>query len=386
MAVFPNQKPSQKVYFMGDNLMEKSKRATNMELLRIISMIFIVALHYVTFGQLFTSTSAGVIYISKAIHAFTYCCIDLFILISGWFYKSESRFSIEKATQKTVFLWLKVFFYSIILFAVFLLSKSIKPYAGLFIETFAPITCNAYWFLSSYVILIFLIPFIDKIISTITLKQHLEIVSLILLFVCVPATIFPKNWLIDEKEGYSFVWFICLYIIGAFLKRVYGKFKGSKCWFLFGYIIFSLSIFAYWFIVKALCEKVGVGDRSDRVYRYTSLPVLLAAVCLFEFFARVNINSEKISKLILKFSNVTFDVYIIHCYELMGGNLFQNILHCKDYINSKFMPLHFVICVVIVYLGCSLFAIIRAELLDKPFKKLSDKAGYVVKKLESKIF
>lgn len=358
------------------------KRFANMELLRIVTMFLIVSLHYVSYTDILSS---GNVYIARMIYAFTYCCVDIFVLISGWFFSKSNVIGFKKATEKSVFLWLKTIFYSIVMFVIAVVVLKQKIYPDLLIETFLPVTCSAYWFLTAFICLLFAVPFLDKLINSISTNQHKLIVLAIIMMFCVPATFFPDNWLMDKSEGFSLIWFLCLYLIGAYLHRITDNIKQSKYLFLIGYFVCCLLIFAYFVIVKKLCLKLGITDRSVRVYRYTSLPVLASAICLLLFFAKIDIKSPKAEKIILSFSSVTFDVYLIHCYELMCSHLYVDILHADKYYNSPFLLLHFIGSALLIYVAATVIGLIRSKLLDKPFRFIAEKSGEFVDRIEHRI-
>lgn len=356
-----------------------------MELLRILAMIFIVSVHYVSANSVVTTYLDANEFIARIINSCTYCCVNIFVLISGWFYKPSREITISKPVEKATFLWLKTIFYSITIMLIYSAATKSFPSKNTLIESFIPITCKAYWFLSAYIVLLFVSPFLDRLINNISCREHGLAVILIVALVSIPSTFLPEKWLIDIQEGYSVLWFVCLYIIGSFLKRISDRIKISKHMLLIGYFIAVASFMAFFFTVKYLCLKIGTDDRSIRVFRYTSLPSLVSAVCLLLFFAKVNIKSDKATKFICAISSVTFDVYIIHGYELMGINLYSNLLNGKEYVSSPYMILHFVACVAIIYTGCTVVGLIRAKILDKPFKAVAHFAGEKAGLLENKI-
>lgn len=345
-------------------------------------MILIVSQHYIGFNSVSYSSLNGNEIFARIICAITYCSVDVFILISGWFYKKTNQIILSKSVEKATFLWLKTVFYSITIMLVYSVATSSFPSKNTLVESFIPITCKSYWFLSAYIVLLFISPFLDKLINNISIREHGLAVMLIVVFVSIPATILPSNWLIDTEEGFSVIWFVCLYFIGSYLRRVSDKIKISKYAFLIGYFIAVALFIVFYFVVKYLCLKLGTDDRSTRVFRYTSLPTLVSAVCLLIFFSRINIKSDNVTRIICKISSVTFDVYIIHCYELLGTNLYSNILNGKEYIDSPYMILHFIVCSAIIYIGCTVIALIRAIILDKPFKAVAHFAGEKIKSLK----
>ena len=93
-----------------------NKRYYSLDILRIVSMIMIVILHYCTFGyQITKNDSVG----NNApllwfIYGLCYVAVNLYVLISGYFL-CESKFQWKKVLKLAVEVW----FYSIIIGAIF---------------------------------------------------------------------------------------------------------------------------------------------------------------------------------------------------------------------------------------------------------------------------
>lgn len=360
------------------------ERLANMEIPRIISMILIVSLHYFTLTGVENRTGFN-LYIAQGILSVAYCCVNIFVLLSGWFYKSDGSSTFKKSVTKSAYLWSKTVVYSFLLIIVLFVVTKKPPYLGQFKEAVIPVSSRAYWFLTTYIVLALLTPFIDKFIGTLSYREHGFIVLLSVVILSVPATFFPKKWLIDNNEGYSIIWFVALYIIGAFLRRYSQKKQRPKYVYVIGFAASCLTAFVYWIVVRKLCAVLHFTDRSTRVFRYTSLPILVAAVCVILFFSQVRIKSKTVNKIVNEVSSVTFDVYIIHCYKLIGANLFINVLKCDRFYDSPFMILHFAASVLLIYLSCTAIGLIFKAVFGRPLKKFSEKIGTLFDSLRIKI-
>ena len=87
--------------------MEK-KRLSNIELLRIISMIFVMLIH-VTYALDRKNNSMVDTSLCVIVQWITMICVDLFVLISGWFGIQFTVKGIVKLVYQTVFLSLFAF-------------------------------------------------------------------------------------------------------------------------------------------------------------------------------------------------------------------------------------------------------------------------------------
>lgn len=361
----------------------RKSRQANFELLRIFAMVLIVTQHFVGATGLLEQPSGIMLYAARFMYSFTYCCVDIFVLITGFFYRKEnspSGISLAKPAEKGSLLWLKLIFYSWLVFFVAVVCLHQKPSANLIVETAIPFTCKAYWFFSAYILLLFIQPFLDKLINKITTKEHLIAVGLILLFVCLPSTFFPYNWLADTLEGFSIFWFVCLYFIGAYIKRVFDKLNKNKFLDLALYFASGALIFIYFIVSRYLCEKLSISDMSLRIFRYSSIPVLAEAIFIFLFFAKVNIKRARISKLILTCSGTTFSVYLLECCEIKSYWL---ALFSVENIGSLCeFAIKMLIYIPVTFVSFTIIAFIISLVTDKLFIRISRIIGAYIAKLE----
>lgn len=100
--------------------MENIKRNYNLDLLRIISMIFVVVLHCCGHGNLLNNVSAfsanGLFL--RIIDSFAYVAVNCFVLISGYFL-CTSKFKL----RKLVVVLVQAIFYSVAIFALISIPK-----------------------------------------------------------------------------------------------------------------------------------------------------------------------------------------------------------------------------------------------------------------------
>ena len=93
----------------------KTKRLNNVELLRILSILIVLMLHYLSFGG-FLSKYTKLRFDSIVVWFFeslSFIAINYYVLISGYFL-IKSNFKLEKLFQ----LCLKVLFYSIFIYVI----------------------------------------------------------------------------------------------------------------------------------------------------------------------------------------------------------------------------------------------------------------------------
>ena len=98
---------------MNNNTSQKKQRELNFELLRIVSMIMIVTLHY--WGKSGFLDSADYktsgFYFAWIIRSFSFCAVNCYVLITGYF-MSQTEFKISRLIKT----WLTVWVYSVVIY------------------------------------------------------------------------------------------------------------------------------------------------------------------------------------------------------------------------------------------------------------------------------
>ena len=162
------------------DLMISSKKDKNIsyEILRVVSMLMVITLHYLVKGGLLreslvgASASEGVFWFLEAA---CLCCVNVYVLISGYFL-TESNFKIEKVIR----LWGQVLFYSILVLLVLAVTGVVdyKDFLNLheLLFYFCPVTMGHFWFATTYLIFYIVSPFIHKMNKLISYYINIKLV------------------------------------------------------------------------------------------------------------------------------------------------------------------------------------------------------------------
>ena len=293
--------------------MKEKTRQGNMELLRIIAMLMVVILHYLGKGQAVTSMTEDTGILNLCLWFFEAMCIvtiNLYILISGYFLV-DAKWKISRLVS----LWLQVMFYSAGVPVVCLvLGIGEVGKWGLYdwINVLFPIQMEHYWFMTAYVVLYLLVPVLSMGIKQMTRKQHELVLLGLLLFFSVPKSILPVG-IPTDRFGYDYGWFVCLFMIAAYI-RIYGiPFLSNK---RRGFAVYILSITGIWgisFLCGVLSRKgLPLMYAMDMLYCYNHILVLTASVGLFYVFRYMEIPQGKITDMICKVAPYTLGVYLLH--------------------------------------------------------------------------
>lgn len=341
-------------FFMKEKniiLKDRSERNSSFELLRIISMLLIIAHHYSVHGgfNFYTLPFSLKLYFVQCMQMGGKLGVNLFVLISGFFLcKSKFRW------QRIVRLELEVLFYSVIiglLFHIFLPER--ETLFGLLRE-FRPVFYRSYWFYTAYFEMFLISPFINRFIEKISKEMFRHLIIVItLLWVLIP--LMPKS---------DFLWFVLLYLWAAYIRNFPEDFrhKASSC------VLTGLVSFFFIFVYVFVCDKFGFREHFADFLPQDSILIFVSSIMIFIGFSKWNTGCCRFVNVI---ASATFGVYLIHDNYLVRQFLWIDFFKNASFINSRKILFHAVFAVISVYIVCTLIDLFRHYVLEKPlFRKI----------------
>lgn len=263
-------------------------RKSNIELLRLFCIFGILVMHIL--GRSMSNLSFANREIDLLFNSVFNCGVTIFVLISGYF-------GINFSWKKMFKLHTMVLFYSI-LSTFILFFPHVLTIQGVFITIF-PILSNRFWFMTSYFILCFLSPYINKLINVLSKKECLSLTLTLLFFFSIIPTVTNLSFTFDNGKG--IVNMILAYIIGRCIKLDYIKLSKKKSitlGLLSILITFALMSFISYFQDKVVLEYF---------FNDYSILVIVSSVCIFNIFRSLDISSHFINRL----SKHVLAVYIL---------------------------------------------------------------------------
>jgi len=347
------------------------KKNYGIELLRIVSMLYILLLHcYGQGGILETVIEGSLQYkVSWLIETFLFCGVNIFGLISGYVYYTNEKKEIK--TSNYLKIWLEVVFWGLLIVSVFSILKPSIVTKNDFLIVLFPVTNGLYWYITAYTGLFIFIPLINDGIRNIDNKILIKLFYIIIIAFSLFDSITSRFVL---NSGYSFAWLLVLYVLGAIIKKCN---IGSKMNIKTGvFLITVLTIIS--FLYKIYGAEVDVLSRfiikKDFLISYTSPTILIIAIIYIVLFSRINIDDKK-GKIIYFFSSSTFAWYIINVNFVIWNN--YNRFAFNNIANSS------IIKIVLYPLIVSIAYAAIITIVDKFRKIIFDKIG--VNKLISKV-
>lgn len=353
-----------------------NERKYGLDILRIFSMFGIIGLHVVNNGGMLRSFEiSGINYFIILIFTtIFYTSVNSFAMLSGYLYIEKKQNSVKNLIN----LLITVAFYCLLITAIFYSFNlfSIRNYGmKQLISSIVPPLVGRYWYITSYIVLFFMIPYINKFINNVSQKELKKLLILLfVLFSIIPSMSFMVDFF-SIKNGYSPFWLIYCYMIGAYIKLYPIKKQYSKKSFFFILILIASTLNYFTKIISNLLLHKTIID--EWFINYISPFIVIASASLIIIFSNLIINNEKLKKYIKLFSLTSFAVYIIHSHILIYDFILKDLFYLKNH-NIFFVVLILFGAIILIYLICSIIDLIRIKLFslfkfDKIVEKMSKK-------------
>lgn len=207
------------------------KRDSRFEALRIFSMFLIVIYHYSYYGNWKTLTFSN-----QFARQFGQIGVCLFVFISGYFLSNE-RFNLKKQIKRICKLWIWVLVYSWCILLITYIFKIHSINLKLLVYSIFPILFNSYWFVTSFIALMILVPLLNKLVNILSKSQLLTYIVLLTIISGVLPIL--NNVVSPFGEGHDVGVMMTCYLLAAYVRTYKVNIKNSQ---LLGIIVLSLII------------------------------------------------------------------------------------------------------------------------------------------------
>lgn len=347
---------------------KSSFRSVNIELLRVLCMFLIVVLHYLYHGrdiQKFNfdmhSINDSLMYlILESLWILALTAVNCYIMITGYFLVEKGNIRWNGIIRTII----QTQFYAVVIFCIFALVNQDFSFASLK-NVLLPIHSDYYWFVTSYIGLLFIAPFLSILASSINKRQYqyLLIILFVLNFEFLYGTVYSNQR--------SLLWFTCLYFIAGYLK-LYGtpkfliKYKGLTLVVMWIFLILLASMY------NSLTWPMFKMKGSD----YNG-PIFFLSFTLFIYF--VNTDFRR-GLLLAKLAPYAFGVYLIHDNPMVRKVLWEYVI--SDSIKLPIF-IHCLLVSVIIFLTCVIIDFIRTQLFRAiKFDEIMDKIKFKLPTLQ----
>lgn len=337
--------------------MNKVSRNYGIDLLRIVSILGVVFLHVLGHGGILASASTPMRFsLAWFFEILAYPAVNCFVLISGFVGFRENKY--YPKLKNILSLFFTVVFYGALICLIF---KAIYPESITkkdFFMFLMPVTYKKYWFFTSYFGMFILSPVLNAFVHKANGK-HLFTFLLAIAFFSI-ATLIKDSF--NLMEGYSVIWFVLLYLIGAIIK----KYDLISLFSLKVFLSISILSFLLTWILKIGYKFFNVPilqKNADLLISYVSPTVVLMAVGWLGVFSKIKC-AKGVLPLISFFSTSAFSVYLIHDNIYVRNYVISNINKLAVDVRTPLLPLFIIACVLVVFISCTLIDKVRILLFN----------------------
>lgn len=315
-------------------------RKSGLDLLRLVCMLMVITLHYFGAGGLLASNQTSKInyYIGSFFVVFCRIAVDCFYLNSGYFLKpSENRNIIEEKVKKGILkIYSKAWSYSVLITIICLILGISDFSLSVILRAFFPVIFNQYWFITVFILLQGVRPFIEKLLFNLD-KTDLRILCGILLFFDCFACAFGNNSLLEYGNG--FLHGITMILVGFSLNYIPSN-KYRKSVLTIVYIAFCVATRLSSLVITYLGVDINY---SSTFMVYNSPLIIIASIAFFLIFRDVRCNIKWVTKV----SPHVLAIYLLNDHSLMRIYWWEKVFRCGNYYNSPFMIFHCLFSVMI---------------------------------------
>lgn len=294
-------------------------RHYGIDALRILSMFMVLILHVLGSGGILDAAGAlSSQYIAAyLLETAAFCAVNCYALISGYvMINAKYRYT------NLLMIWLQVTLYNIVYTVIFYFIPASSVGNSALIFSAFPVFRSSFWYFSAYTGLFFLIPICNCNINSLNRRQAKVLCGCILIVFSVLPIVFGID-VFSLSGGYSVIWLILMYILGACIRK-FGFGTGiQSSYLLIGYFVSTVISVGFLVLAQLDCGSLLLllwGE--EQLIQYTSPTIVFNGIALLLLFSRIRIKSPRMIKLLQLLAPLAFGVYIAHLQPQMAIFLF----------------------------------------------------------------
>ena len=356
----------------------KKQRLPNFEILRVMAMMTIVLLHFYLHGLFcfdqttdsnlnsFSLTSAT----DACLYVFHQCVIiasrtgvNLLVMITGYFMiTSRPRW------DKVPVIWFQTMFYCVAIYAILvgagIYDFSLKDFGAQFV----PVYNGSYWFVTQYIGLIVLAPFVNIMVHNLSRLQYraLLLVLLAMDFEIMCSFGYGKYFsgdcsLFHLTTVYLLAGYIRIHPVDITAKKIFVAFCLSLA------AVFLLTVLYGEYLNYRLNQPYGHVALTCALVGKNGLPIFTSFL-FFVWISKLKVKRNWFTNVLVRMAPYTFGVYLIHDNDYIRRLLWDSVVQHADahslwsvaYILAAGATI-FIACVGIDFLRKKLFDVLRVN-------------------------
>ncbi|MBQ3567197.1 MAG: acyltransferase [Oscillospiraceae bacterium] len=347
---------------MAEGINIKPSRNYGIDLLRMFAMFLVVVLHVLGQGGVLGSAAKSDINYNAAwiLEIGAYCAVNCYALISGYV-GLNSKFKYTNI----IMLWLRVLFYTVGITLVFqfVMPEALEPTpdsTALYLisekwdRALFPVSEKQYWYFTAYFLCYFFTPILNKAVQTIERKLMKRTIIMLVAIISIP-TLYTGVDVFGAVKGYSALWLVILYLVGAYMKKYNSLSHIGKIQAFAGFVS---CVAVTWAVKLSVEEFIPQFKRANILISYTSPTIIGTGIFLFVLFKNIN-PPAFCCKIIGFFAPLAFSVYIIHVHPLFWEHVMKGWFAPIGELSLPLMIIAVIGASLGLYFACSVVDLIR---------------------------
>lgn len=272
-------------------------RDSNIELLRVVAM-FLVLIDHSNYMSINPPTSEEVFsapmlsFARYESQSFSSICVNVFVLISGWF-------GINAKFSRIVEFLFQCYFICFVTYFIMLSMGLTSPMTiGNWVYF---LVLGDLWFVMAYLLLYLFAPMMNMFIESLTQRQFFYFLSAFLSIQFLHGFVIQTGWF---DKGMSPLTMMAIYMVGRYMRLYPNRYTSMNKWIdMVIYFIVSLLGAAFTF------ASVMYGAEGYRFFSYASPTIIIASVFFFLFFTKISIKNRLVNWIAAS----AFAVYVLDC-------------------------------------------------------------------------
>ena len=276
----------------------KKVRDSNMELLRIVAMLFVVMVHTCDYSvgtpvANDVSSEFAISFSRLTLQSITVVCVNLFVLISGWYGIKPKKGKFIELLFQLAFFILVCLVYGYVQQGNLSLTKILMTIR----------LHKMWWFIRSYILLFFLAPVLNAFCEKATKKEFMMVLIAFYVFSSYNWLSHFVDWMVN---GYCTMSFVGLYLLARFARMYLPDMISFNQyqWLLLYAFFTTLTICLAFVAILTPYLPIDVHE----LWGYDSPFVVLASLSLLLFFSKLKIQSSVVNWV----AKSCFAVYLLH--------------------------------------------------------------------------
>ena len=284
---------------------------------------------------------------------------SIFVMLSGYFLINSKGIKIRRLCD----LCAKAFFWSTLLYCLFVFSGLYPFDLKEAMKNFMPITHSQWWFASTYAMLYLIHPYLNRFLHGFTQEEYKHFLKTAVLGWCVLSLLTQPRF----SGADNIINFVCLYSVAGYLRLYGGNLSGKK------YILYALAVIGINFLPRVIFAVLSIifslnkgnligfilGRLTGLMSSMMSPTTILATVCIIVGFRSLNIPH---SKFINTIASATFGVYLIHDNNFVRPFIWKQLFRVASYQDSPYFIPYITAVILTVFISCTVLDLIRSKI------------------------